>query len=268
MTARLVMLGAATFILAVLPCPALLAPAVPAPAVPAPALPAPADSEPDRPLDERLLEDLNADPLDEFDRELFAPESKKPPGAESDAPEATSPGEETDALDRQLLRELGAAAASEDENPLLGIAQNMRDVEGLIGRTQSGPKTQDLQDRIVADLGELLKQARSRCRQCNPAQGNPSQANSRRPVTQPKQPGTAKKPGNNPARDSNATPGSAEQRQADIDQIRDILKQLWGDLPQRERERMREPRVEEFLPKYQQLIEEYFKRLAEEQGTN
>ena len=43
-----------------------------------------------------------------------------------------------------------------------------------------------------------------------------------------------------------------------------MLGELWGELPETEREQMLELPVEElFLPKYQELIEEYFKRLAE-----
>ena len=47
-------------------------------------------------------------------------------------------------------------------------------------------------------------------------------------------------------------------------EMRTVLKQLWGELPQRQREQMLEPPVEEFLPKYEQQIEEYFRRLSED----
>jgi len=249
MTVRVAILLAAIVSLAACRCPA------------APAAEASGDT---RSLDQRLLEDLGADPLDEFDRELFAPDATKPPG-EDPAPGA--PGDPTDRLDQELLRELGAAAASEDENPLLGIAQDMRSAEGMIGRTESGPPTQDLQDRIVANLDELIKQARSCCKQCSPSQVDPNQVASRNPVGQPKTPGTGnQKPGPKPARDSNAQPGSAEPGRPDMGEMRDILKRLWGQLPERQREQMLQLPVEEFLPKYQQLIQEYFKRLAEEQG--
>ena len=108
-------------------------------------------------------------PLDEFDRELFAPDAGKPPVEDAVPGRPGTPGEPADRLDEELLRELAGDDASEDENPLLGIAQDMRSAEGMIGRTESGPATQDLQDRIVADLDELIKQARSRCGQCSPS---------------------------------------------------------------------------------------------------
>jgi hypothetical protein len=232
-----------------------------------PAAPAPGGSGETRSLDQRLLEDLGADPLDEFDRELFAPDAGKPPVEDAVPGRPGTPGEPADRLDEDLLRELGAAATSEDENPLLGIAEQMRSAEGMIRRTESGPATQDLQDRIVADLDELIKQARSCCKQSSPSQCDPNQVAARQRVSQPKPPGAGNpKPGSTPVSESNAKPGSAEERRPDMGEMRDILKRLWGQLPERQREQMLQLPVEEFLPKYQQLIEEYFKRLAEEQG--
>ena len=45
------------------------------------------------------------------------------------------------------------------------------------------------------------------------------------------------------------------------------MKQLWGELPQRDREQMLQLPVEEFLPEYELLIEDYFRRLSEEKGA-
>jgi hypothetical protein len=43
-----------------------------------------------------------------------------------------------------------------------------------------------------------------------------------------------------------------------------MLRRVWGDLPERERDEMLQLQPpEEFLPKYELLIEAYFRRLAE-----
>ena len=235
-----------------------------------PSVPARAQAERGRSLDDELLESLNADPLDEFDRELFAPEdpSKGPSPQDSPAGQSGS-AEQPDDLMRELRRELGPAAVPEEDSPLLEIARRMRDVEGLIGQAESGPKTQGLQGQIVANLQELIKQARSRAKQCKSSQCNPNAVAARRKVSQPaKKPAAGQgKPNPKPATSSDAPPGTAAARRPDMDQMKEVLKRLWGELPEKAREQMLQLPVEEFLPKYELLIEQYFQRLAEEPGA-
>ena len=44
----------------------------------------------------------------------------------------------------------------------------------------------------------------------------------------------------------------------------DVLRRIWGHLPEKVRDDMQASFSEQFLPKYERLIEEYYKRLAEE----
>jgi hypothetical protein len=44
-----------------------------------------------------------------------------------------------------------------------------------------------------------------------------------------------------------------------------MLKDIWGELPPRLRQQMMQSSIEKFIPKYELLIEEYFKALAEKQ---
>jgi len=218
-----------------------------------------------RSLDDQLLDDLMTDPLDpDVERELFSPAD---PGAGAEPkPPSDQP---TDELNEQLLRELGAAAAPEDESPLLGIARQMRRVEGRIAQSDSGSTTQDLQQDGVASLEKLIEQARKRCQQCQ-ASASPSQAVAmRQPIKQPgKKPGSGRgKPNPKPVQDSNAKPGTAEARRPDREEMESLVRgmRIWGELPENERQQMINAWIEEFLPKYRLLIEEYFKRLAEEE---
>ena len=43
------------------------------------------------------------------------------------------------------------------------------------------------------------------------------------------------------------------------------MKHLWGHLPEREREQMMQSFSDEFLPKYELEIEQYYQRLSEEE---
>ena len=56
-------------------------------------------------------------------------------------------------------------------------------------------------------------------------------------------------------------------RKPDIEETRAAMSRLWGELPARARQQMLQSPVEEFSPKYEVLIEEYFRRLAEEKGS-
>jgi len=213
-------------------------------------VPSGAEGQQSRSLDDQLLEDLGADPLDELDRELLGP-TDKPDRAERE-------------LADQLRRELGAAAEDENESPLLEVARQMREVEGLIAENDSGDTTRSLQQQVVADLDELIRQARKRCAQCKPGD-KPPRGSSRRQVTRPSlKPGSGgNRAGNKPAQNGNAKPGQGEAQKPDAEQIQQLIKQLWGQLPQRDRERMIQSPPEEFLPKYESMIEEYYRRLSE-----
>ena len=46
-------------------------------------------------------------------------------------------------------------------------------------------------------------------------------------------------------------------------EMHDLMKDVWGQLPVHDREQMRQDAPEQFLPKYELLIEKYYKRLAE-----
>jgi hypothetical protein len=213
-----------------------------------------AQAEKPPPLDEELLKQLRADPIDDVDRELFGPDQENPPAEGED-------------LRKKLTRELGDAAVSEDENPLLSIAERMRESEALIAQTRSDEATQSVQKRIVADLEKLIEEARKRC--CKG--GSPkaqSQATAARPkISQPcAKPGTGEgKPQQKPAVTSNAKPGQTAAAKPDLQEVRTMIeKEVWGSLPQRQRQQLLQLPIEEFLPKYEQLIIEYFKRLSEE----
>jgi len=229
-----------------------------------PGLSARADSKKSESVDAKLLESLNADPLDDFDLELFAPDADKVKRPPTPGAEQKTPAKEEE-WKRRLLEELGAASVSEDENPLLDIARRMREVEGLIAETKSGETTQGIQRQIVASLGELIQQARSCSKKCGASKCSPKVA-PRRKVNQPKskpKPGRGKptqKRVDNPI----TQPGQAAPGPITVDQMKELIKSVWGELPESEREQMLEWAGEEFLPKYQVLIELYFRRLAEE----
>ncbi|HOM15774.1 MAG TPA: hypothetical protein PK777_01525 [Thermoguttaceae bacterium] len=185
---------------------------------------------------------------------------------EAVSPSAAKAAETPSALQKRLQRELGEAGLSEEENPFLSILQQMREAEMLLGRGETGTRTQQIQKQILAELDQLVAQAQ----QSGQAQvklspkGKPESASPGFPQgaspSEPKEtaPGASKQP-------TAKTPsgGSGEEKTAEVQQIRSLLQEVWGLLPPGQRQQMIEAPVEEFLPKYKPLIIEYFRRLAE-----
>jgi len=223
-----------------------------------------------RSLEEELLEELRSDPMDEeIHDELFAPGNCQTDPEEQPGPSAA--GSESGEIDRELLGEMGSAATS--GHPLVDVARQMRSVEQRIGKIDTGSRTQDLQQQIVSQLEKLLKQARKQCSGGGkPSDRQPQQVAERKPDDEPKQgkkPGEGtEKPSTKPPKDPRTKPGTAAARRPDMEAMRALIKEVWGELPPGEREQMLELPIEEFLPKYELLIEAYFKRLAEQQEVD
>lgn len=221
---------------------------------------APAVGQPPKALDEQLLDSLGPDALDKINRPPVPP-GQKPGGDEPGKPDAV--------LEKQLQRELGAAATSgNDDDPLLLLARRMREIEARIAQADCGPDTQQVQKQVLADLDALIRQARCSGGAC------PSSGQAKPGGTQPRDGGkpSGQKPGGGKPNGGGAgkpASGGSQAKQPgpkrpDMVQMRVLLKELWGELPARQREQMLQLPVDEFLPEYEGMIEDYFERLLEE----
>jgi hypothetical protein len=190
---------------------------------------------------------------------------------------ADPPAQKPKSLDDQLLDDLnddllqglpmparpaadpqpGAAPASDPEeaagNPLAQIAERMRQVQQKIAASDTSDPTQALQRKIHDDLAALIEQAKKQCAACNkPGSGQGQLA------------GTGGNPAPAPPRESTnrIEPGTKET--VETDSVQDFLRRFWGHLPDKVREQMQASMSEQYLPKYERLIEDYYKRLAED----
>jgi hypothetical protein len=199
-----------------------------------------------RSLDQQLLDDL--------DRQLL---EGLPGNVEPVKPLAGSKskkqGERQRAGDNLNLESQGGP-----QIPLAKIAQRMRAVESRIAERDTSAATQEAQQKILEDLSALLEQARRQ----QAASGNPSKGTGR---------GTAQagagsgNPTPGPARDSSNRIERGAKEQTETTDVKDLFRRVWGNLPDKLRDEMQASISEQFLPKYERLIEEYYKRLAEEQ---
>jgi hypothetical protein len=154
-------------------------------------------------------------------------------------------------LVEQLLEGEGADAAEQQQHPLLSIGKRMRDAEARIAEVDAGRETQTIQTSIIKDLDALidqLKQQASSCSNCNGAGCAQCQQLGSKRGQKPGQPNNSSKPGNNARANTAAT---------------QAVKNVWGHLPMRLREKLEQMSDEKFLPQYESLIEQYFKTLLE-----
>jgi len=175
-----------------------------------------------------------------------------------------------DSLDAELLEGLTPAeplrqeAAGEDlgapESPLARLAGKMREVGGWLGQVKLGPPTQRAQQEIIADLDRLIAQQQKQC------QGGGKKPGSK-PGSKPgNKPGTSTRPGEagtTAAADSTDEMRPGENEKATLANPQDLLRKVWGHLPERLRDQMMQNPNERFLPQYEPEIEAYYERLIE-----
>jgi hypothetical protein len=214
-----------------------------------------ADKPAEPSVDEKLLDSLGGDLLEGLD------DIPTDPGF--DQPDATDPS------DKPLLDQLeGEDIGAEGENDLSRISRQMKLVQERIARQEVSEKTQGLQKQIVADLDALIQQIQQ---QQKKQQGTPSNSKTQNPGGEVKQPGNQpnagqpQQPNEKPSRDSEERLTERDANPVDAEAMQAMIKRVWGHLPDRVRQEMQNATVEEFLPKYQELIEDYFRRLAEEE---
>ena len=216
-----------------------------------------------RSLDEELLEDLNVEPQTPQQNaaspdEKDASNPKKPKKEPDDGP--------ADDLDDDLLKglegpkDISPGGEKSADNPLARLNERMREVQRRMAREQSGEQTQRLEREIADELARLIDQVR---RQAQPS-GQPKSSSSGASRSQPKQPGAgavpAEQAADQPARESSDR--LRKEKTAKVDaEYQDLLKDFWGHLPPHLRQQMEQSANEEFLPKYELEISDYFRAL-------
>lgn len=192
---------------------------------------------PPKSLDAQLLEDLDADLL------------KGLPGTVKPAIPARTAAPGKEPATGEDLGGPGDAA-----NPLAIVSERMREVQRRIAGRDTSEATQSVQKQIEVDLAKLIEQAKQQCAACNKSGSGQGQ-----------QAGNA---GGNPMpappRDSTNRVEQGTKESVETADVQDVLRRFWGHLPDKIREQMQSSLSEEFLPKYERLIEDYYRRLAED----
>jgi hypothetical protein len=148
-----------------------------------------------------------------------------------------------------------AGQPSSDRDLLLSILREMRSAEQLIRQRIVTSETQRRQQEALAGLTRLIDQY-AQAERTSPQQSAPqtTQAAAKKPTSgEPGDSGAASAP------TSQSPPGTSSGA------VKDLVSEVWGQLPAELQQQIQSPVHEQFLPEYEQLIVEYYKRLAEDQ---
>lgn len=205
-------------------------------------------AEPAPSSDDQLMKSLDSELLDGLDT-LPAADDSVTPGHEEPSPDI----------------------ATGDTDEFTRISQRMRKLERMIPHLEKKQPTTQLQKEVVTELEKLIADLEKQCQQSqsSASSGNrqSQQTAERESVKQPSQQAAAEgeQNPNRPARDSTERLGKDEARKADLAERKGLLKDVWGQLPEKAREQLLQSSPEQFLPKYELLIEDYYRKLAEKQ---
>lgn len=144
----------------------------------------------------------------------------------------------------------------DEDKDLENIARLMDNIERRLDLSRGGPKTQELQKKVLNRLDEVIKEIENQIKngnancQCPGGGQQPGQGGSNQPSS--------------PQQDSyggtNGGPGVVDPKK---------LKQLsenWGKLPEKERAKAMMEITKDLPPRYREVIENYFKSLAKSQS--
>lgn len=171
------------------------------------------------------------------------------------------------------LRGLGAGANPAAQS-LARVRTSMQQVQSMLtqadgdGQPGTAKFASPVQHEILSDLDKLIADLSKKCQCCN-GQCQGGQCNKPpKPGDKPGKPGTAAGSGRTAARDSTDRLDRSTAKPVDKGEVNEMVKALWGHLPERNREQMLQSFSDEFLPKYEIEIEQYYRRLSEGQGES
>lgn len=134
------------------------------------------------------------------------------------------------------------------------VTKHMRTAEAILAAKDATGKASELQTTAIGELDAMIARLQKQCEKCG--------GQCKKPGASSRQPKPGGKAGAAPGQ-SAATVANASAMPASRAAIDSLVKDLWGRLPERQRDELLQPLSEEFLPAYAADIEEYFRVLAE-----
>jgi hypothetical protein len=167
--------------------------------------------------------------------------------------------DDVDAAPRRYLKLaelLRADLATLEDESLDHISRRMENIERHLGLGRTDQKVRDIEDGVIESLDKLIKKLEDQAKQAQQSSGQGGQQSGR---------AQGIKPGGNPANQSTPAGG----RGAGEVNPRDLgSEDGWGNLPPKEREEALQQIGQDFPAHYRDVIEQYFRKLADEGREN
>ncbi|MEX2288405.1 MAG: hypothetical protein WD648_15015 [Planctomycetaceae bacterium] len=166
----------------------------------------------------------------------------------------------------------GTDAADAETNPLDRIISRMRLAQERIQNKDTGEQTRELQQQVVSDLEKLIELAKQmssnrsqQSPQRNPQQSAGEDSENKQDKSQQKQ--AVPRPAGPDKKDNAASPQARspedEKRAAQLLDQRGTAA-VWGHLPEKLRDELRNVAAGKTLSKYSDLVRRYYQALAEQ----
>jgi len=160
-------------------------------------------------------------------------------------------------LDRPEGEDLGAGQGGANSKDWLKLVKDrMRQAESVLAARDASGRASSAQQEAVSELDAMIAKLQKQCENCG------GQCNKPPGPLQNKPPKPGGKKGAKPG-ETSAVAATKPAPPVDKAAVGNLVKDLWGRLPERQREELLQPLSEEFLPEYAADIEEYFRVLAE-----
>ncbi|MCC6492948.1 MAG: hypothetical protein IT424_08000 [Pirellulales bacterium] len=183
--------------------------------------------------------------------------------------ESLQDGTSLNLVERMLPKGLFAPRAERDAAPgsdrslarIEQLRRRMLAAEAVLATDDVSGRASAIQQEVIYELDAMLTRLERQCDQFAAEQQPPGAAPPRQPKAGPQ---PAAMPGESAATTTAAAVGGPVDRAA----ISRLVRDAWGELPQRQRDELLQPLAEEFLPQYAADIADYFEALAERAGED
>jgi len=139
-----------------------------------------------------------------------------------------------------------------------GVGRIMNNIERRLDLARGGPVTQDMQKKVLVNLDQMIKEEEEKQQQQGQGDGKGQQGKKQQT---PNNNTKATTPQDDSYGGNGSGPGNVDPKKFKE------MAQVWGTLPEKERAKALQELTREMPAKHRELIEAYFKKLAEAGNT-
>ncbi|NOZ41415.1 MAG: hypothetical protein GXP24_14495 [Planctomycetes bacterium] len=180
--------------------------------------------------------------------------------AEKPASKSTTPPNQQ--FLKQQGEDLGERQAAKGDW-LTKVVTPMQAAQACLEQPNDSGTASSAQAEALTGLDAMIAELTKRQSQCKGGQCKGGQCNKPGSCKPGEKPASSGKAGKSPAKSATSSTNSGADLSTDLAVAGELVKDLWGKLPERQREQILQPLREEFLPKYASEIEAYFRSLAD-----